>query len=130
LESSLGQLPPMVEGRSLPEINSRCRTIIEQLKAELRRSLAHAAGEKFDETAAVREAEQHIRREVSDQVNRITFAERTAHEYRLFQDWLAEEKELRSEQRGRWLKYRAAAGLPVPDATEAELKEHKGLTRQ
>jgi hypothetical protein len=130
LEMALGELPPMLEGRSLPEINSRCQTIIELLKTELRRAFAQTSGENFDEGAAVQAGEQIIRREVFAAVNRIAFADRVAHEYGTFKQWLAEEKQLRSEQRGRWLKYRAAAGLPVPNASEAELREHPTLKRQ
>jgi len=40
-----------------------------------------------------------------------------------------QEKAERKAKRRAWCQERAAAGLPVPDATDAELREHPGLKR-
>jgi hypothetical protein len=130
LEAAFAELPLMLEGMSAVDIGRRLTTTSELLKAELRRAAAKIAGEIQDEQSAVQAARAIIDRQVFAAVGQIAFAERIESEYNTFKRWFAGELELRQGDRERWLKSRAEAGLPVPNATPDEQLKFKVGTRE
>jgi hypothetical protein len=129
LDEALGyELPAALAGRTALEIQARLNTQLEKLKAAARMEFQKLAGNTTTEDfktivlaietrSALRACEQRAREEhIHDS-------------WQCFMDWKRTDDAQRAEGRAQWCKSRAAAGLPVPDATEAELPQFPGLKR-
>jgi len=131
LDEAFGNsLPPMLAGLSAAEISAKLGLQLDKLKSVCRLELSRIAGEKIlapDFEAAKLSIEGRAAMQVC---TRRAWDEKLSAEWQSFMDWKRQIETERKAKRRAWCQERAAAGLPVPDATGEEIREHPGLKRQ
>jgi hypothetical protein len=125
------ELPPQLVGcNDVHEIASRLAVQLEKFKGVLRLEFRKVAGE------AVLAAEYEAVKLSAEAVAALqvcthrAYEEKVSAEWSSFMDWKRKDEAERAAMRRAWCQKRAAAGLPVPDASDAELAAHPGLKRQ
>lgn len=129
LDRIANELPPRLTGVTVTESARVIRMHVEGIKQAFRSAFAELEGESLDPSANLRAAEAIINRHVSEVLSKKAFDEKAAHWWSEFMDYKRRTEAERMEQRRAWCRERAAAGLPVPDASDEELKQVEGLKR-
>jgi len=131
LELSFGnELPPELAHRSAQEIASLLGVQFKKLTGILRlefRRFFDSEKVPAGEYQAVKLSAEAVA--VMAVLDGKAFHENVSHEWTTFLEWKKKDHAERAEGRREWCQKRAAAGLPVPDATDAELAAHPGLKR-
>lgn len=112
------ELPPAISGLSPDAMGRSIALAVDCLKADMSAALNEHLGQKIDVADA---KNQVIAKHVFEVVSARTFHERCEQDYRQFKKWLTEETKLTAEHRERWLRARAAAEMPVPNASDDEV---------
>jgi hypothetical protein len=124
------ELPPQLAGRTdTAEIATLLSVQLDKLKEVLRLEFRKVDGAAIpaSEYEAVKLSAEAVA--VLQVCTHRASAEKIEHEYRAFLEWKKERDAGSAAMRRAWCRERAAAGLPVPDASEAELAAHPGLKR-
>jgi hypothetical protein len=123
------ELPPDLFGRSVEEIATRLGAQLDKFKSVLRLEFRKVDGAEIpaSEYEAVKlSAEAVAALQVCDHR---AWEEKVTSDWTQFKDWKRKGEAESAAARRAWCQKRAAAGLPVPNATDAELAEHPGLKR-
>ena len=123
------ELPPYLVGRSVEEIATGLGVQLDKFKAVLRLEFRKADGEEIpaSEYEAVKLSAEAVA--VLQVCARRAWEEKVTSEWSWFQDWKRKVEVESAAARRAWCQKRAAAGLPVPDASDMELAAHPGLKR-
>jgi hypothetical protein len=124
------ELPPLLVSLDAHQIASRLDMQLQRFKGVLRVEWKRVCGEEItpadyeavklsiEAIAALRACEKR------------SWEERIHHEWTSFLDWKRKGEQASNEARREWCQKRAEAGLPVPNATDQELRDHPGLKRK
>ena len=130
LDKAFGyELPPDLVGRNVGEIATLLGVQLDKFKGVLRLEFRKMDGTAIPaaEYEAVKLSAEAVA--VLRVCSSRAWAEKIEHEYRAFLEWKKERDAGSAAMRRAWCQKRAAAGLPVPDASDAELNQHPGLKR-
>lgn len=123
------ELPPQLVGCTAPDIAERLAVQLDKLKAVIRLEFSRIAGLKIsaaDYQAVKLSTEAKAALDVCEGR---AWNERIHHEWQRFMDWKRKADAESNAGRRAWCRERAAAGLPVPDASDEEISENPGLKR-
>lgn len=123
------ELPPDLVGRSVEEIATGLGVQLDKFKEVLRLEFRKMDGQEIPaaEYEAVKLSAEAVA--VLHVCARRALEEKVTSEWSWFQDWKRKVEVESAAARRAWCQKRAAAGLPVPDASDMELAAHPGLKR-
>ena len=124
------ELPPQLVGRTDPaEIATLLGVQLDKFKEVLRLEFRKQDGKEIpaSEYEAVKLSAEAVA--VLQVCSHRAWEEKISHEWTSFLDWKRKDEAERAAARREWCQKRAAAGRPVPDASDAELAAHPGLKR-